>query len=156
MQIVAFNARIETVTEKPFFRNAFKSRRCIVPVSGFYEWQQLAEHKQPYYIYRGDQKPLALAGLWDSWRDPETGESIDSCSVITLPAAGALTDLHERMPAVLESDYFDPWLDPDYHETEVLLEILRQTDPARLNFYPVTSYVSNSRHDGAQCLEQQS
>lgn len=151
--VSAFNARIETLGQKPFFRDSFKSRRCIVPASGFYEWQKRGDKKYPYYFYRADHKPIALAGLWDVWVDEVTGDAIKSCTLVTLPANGRMLEIHERMPAILEEDLFDTWLDPGYRQTDVLEDIIRSPKPELLKMYPVSGYVSNSRHDGEQCLQ---
>jgi putative SOS response-associated peptidase YedK len=149
-----FNARAETVTQKPFFRDPIKSRRCIIPASGFYEWQTQGDKKQPYYIARADQQPLALAGLWDLWEDQATGDTIESCTIITVPATHRMAEIHERMPAVLEVDVFDVWLDPEFRETHVLQDLLRTTGDDVLDMYPVSSYVNSSSHEGARCIER--
>ena len=148
-----FNARVETLTQKPFFRDSIKSKRCIVPATGFYEWQKQGDKKQPYYIYRADKQLTACAGLWDIWIDKVTGETIESCTIITVPATHQMAEIHERMPAVLESDFYDTWLDPEFKETHVLQDILRMPREV-LEMYPVSSYVGNSRHDGEQCIEK--
>lgn len=148
-----FNARVETLTQKPFFRDSIKSKRCIVPATGFYEWQQQADKKQPYYIYRSDGQPLALAGLWDLWVDRSTGEKLGSCTIVTVPAIHRMSEIHERMPAIIEADFIDTWLDPEFKETHVLQDILRMPKDV-LALYPVSSYVSNSKHDGEKCIEK--
>ena len=150
----AFNARAETLTQKPLFRGSIKSKRCLVLATGFYEWQKRGGKKQPYYIYRSDKRPLAFAGLWDIWEDNITGEAIESCTIITIPATHQMTQIHERMPAVLESEIFDTWLDPEFNETEVLQDILIAPKEDVLEMYPVSSYVSNSRNDGEECIER--
>jgi len=149
-----FNAREETLTQKPFFRDSFKSRRCIVPASGFYEWQKQNDNKQPYYIYRSNQHPLAFAGLWDKWTDKVTGETIESCTIITAPATHQMAEIHERMPAVLEAEFFDTWLDAGFKETHVLQDLLCLDRDDVFAMHPVTSYVNNSRHEGARCIER--
>jgi len=148
-----FNARIETLTQKPSFRDAIKSKRCIIPASGFYEWHKLDSRKQPYYIYRADGTPLAFAGLWDRWLDCETGESIESCSIVTQPAAGMMAEIHERMPAILEPEHFAVWLDPEFKEPHILQDILK-AEAHDLAMYAVSGYVSNSRNDGEKCIER--
>ncbi len=150
----SFNARVETLTQKPFFRDSIKSRRCIIPATGFYEWQkQGGGTKQPFYIYRRDNEPLAFAGLWDVWVDEVAGETIESCAIITVPAADQMAEIHERMPAVLEAEFFDTWLDPEFKDTHVLQDILR-TPKDLLAMYPVSNYVGNSRHEGKTCIER--
>lgn len=149
-----FNAREETLTQKPFFRDSFRSRRCIVPASGFYEWQKQGDNKQPYYIWRSDKQPLAFAGLWDVWADKAAGDTIESCTIITVPATHQMAEIHERMPAVLEVEFFDTWLDPEFKETHVLQDLLRLDRDDVFEMHPVTSYVNNSSHDGPKCIEK--
>ncbi len=143
----AFNARAETVAHKPLFRDAIKSKRCLVLASGFYEWQNQYGKKQPYYIYRADKRPLAFAGLWDVWEDNITGEAIESCTIITTSATHQMTQIHERMPVVLESDLYETWRDPEFHETDVLQAVLIAPNDNVLEMYPVSRCVSNSRYD---------
>lgn len=148
-----FNARVETLAQKPAFRDSFKAKRCIIPVSGFYEWRQEGRRKKPYYIFRKDQKPVALAGLWDCWVDRRSGEQIESCALISTPATHLLTEIQERMPAILEAEFFDLWLDPQFYESHVLQDILKAAAP-ELEVYAVSAYVSNAAHDGTKCVER--
>jgi putative SOS response-associated peptidase YedK len=153
MDVSAFNARGETVAQKPFFRDSFKSKRCIIPVSGFYEWQKREDRKQAYYIDRVDHKPIALAGLWDVWEDKEKGERVENCNLITIPATGQMVEIHARMPAILEPQFFDTWLDTEFRETHVLQDILQLPAQDALKMYPVSDYVNNAAHDGERCLQ---
>jgi putative SOS response-associated peptidase YedK len=148
-----FNARIETLAQKPFYRDSIKSKRCIIPASGFYEWQKQGGKKQAYYIFNTDQKPLALAGLWDVWVDEVTQETLESCTIITVPAIYQMAEIHERMPAILEAESFGTWLDPEFMDTHFIVELLRARKDV-LSMYPVSSYVNNSRHDGEKCIEE--
>src|SRR5690606_1994253 len=91
------NARSETVDEKPAFRRAFKRRRCVVPADGFYEWKKLSKRKQPYFVHRVDGAPMLLAGLWEKWTDGETGEHVESCTILTTEPNEMLAELHNRM-----------------------------------------------------------
>jgi len=150
----AFNARIETLTQKPFFRDPVKHKRCIIPASGFYEWHRQGHTKQPFYIYRANSLPLAFAGLWDVWTDTETGESIESCAIVTTPANSQMKQIHERMPAILESEHYAAWLDPELTDAHALLDLLRSPGEDLLEMYPVSSYVSNARNDGKKCIER--
>lgn len=147
-----FNARLETVTQKPSFRQAIRTQRCLVPVSGFYEWQKQGEKKQPYYIYRADKAPLALAGLREHWVDPASDEVIDSCSIVTMAAVPPMKEIHHRMPAVVEPEHFDLWLDPEVTEPHLLQDVLKAEEHV-LAMYPVSTYVSNAAHEGAKCIE---
>ncbi|WP_442753848.1 SOS response-associated peptidase [Methylocystis sp. JAN1] len=105
-----FNARAETVAEKPMFRSAFKSRRCIIPASGFYEWTGKPGAKTPHYFSAHDGRPLAFAGLWERWRDPETQEPVDSATIIVGPANAWMSAYHDRMPVILDWSDAGAWL----------------------------------------------
>jgi putative SOS response-associated peptidase YedK len=102
------NARAETLTEKPSFREAFKSRRCIIPASGFYEWQKVEKGaKQPFYFYLKEKEVFGFAGLWESWFDKTTGEELETCTIITTEANDVLKPVHERMPVILKPQNYD-------------------------------------------------
>jgi putative SOS response-associated peptidase YedK len=106
-----FNARVETLASAPMFRDAYRNQRCIVPVSGFYEWTGRKKSRQPHLFTAADGSPLfGLAGLWDRWRDPATGEEILSCTLITTAASEWMTPYHDRMPAVVAQAAIDRWL----------------------------------------------
>jgi len=142
------NARAETLAEKPAFREAFRHRRCLIPASGFYEWQRRDRRKQPYVVRRRDGDLMVFAGLWEHWCHPDTGEEITSCVVITTDANRTLQPLHRRMPAILEETDWDAWLDPTHPPPSLA--------PCRddmLAIYPVSPYVNNPRHDDPRCLE---
>ncbi len=107
-----FNARIETVADKPMFRSAYKSRRCIVPASGFFEWTGPAKARVPHYFTAADESPvLPIAGLWDQWRDPDTDDLIISCTMLVRSANDWMARYHDRMPVILQSDEIAGWLD---------------------------------------------
>jgi putative SOS response-associated peptidase YedK len=112
-----FNARAETVTSKPMFRSAFKSRRCIIPASGFYEWTGAKGAKTPHYFSSPSGDPLAFAGLWESWQDPEAGETVLSATIIVGAANEWMSRFHDRMPILLDRGHFNEWLsarEPDF------------------------------------------
>ena len=104
-----FNARAESVAEKPMFRDAFKRSRCLIPASGYYEWQKTPTGKQPYYYIARDGSPLTIAGLWDEWKDIETGEPLKSCTMIITNANELASKIHDRMPVLLQPKDFDGW-----------------------------------------------
>jgi putative SOS response-associated peptidase YedK len=117
------NARAETVAEKPSFRSAFKKRRCLIPASGFFEWKKEGQLKQPFYFSRPDDKPLAFAGLWETWND------IESCTIITTEANELMAPIHDRMPVVLGDNDYATWLDPEATSLEKLLSrTIRRTN----------------------------
>lgn len=106
-----FNARAESVTDKPMFRNAFRERRCIIPASGFYEWTGPKNQRQPHFFTRADGSPvMGFAGLWERWRDRASNEDILSCTIIVCDANAWMERYHDRMPVILEKD-FDRWID---------------------------------------------
>jgi putative SOS response-associated peptidase YedK len=106
-----FNARAESVAEKPMFRSAYKARRCIVPASGFFEWTGEAKDRQPHFFSAADGSPvLAFAGLWEAWRNPENGEDVLSCTILVTSANDWMRHYHDRMPVILGPAQFDAWL----------------------------------------------
>ena len=105
-----FNARAETLAEKPMFREAFRRRRCIIPASGFFEWTDEAGGKQPHYFSSSDGPMLAFAGLWDRWRDPVSGEELVSCTIVVSGASAWMAPYHDRMPVLLAEPDFEAWL----------------------------------------------
>jgi putative SOS response-associated peptidase YedK len=147
-----FNARSETVEKSPAFREPFRKRRCVVPVSGFYEWARAQTPKQPYYIKPHDQPGMLLAGVWDRWVDKETGEALDSFAVITAPAAAGLNFVHDRQPVMLSMRGARQWLDAAASADE-LQALLGPHVPVELDAVPVSTYVNNARHKDARCTE---
>ena len=107
------NARCETVDQKPSFRSAFQSRRCVILANGFYEWKKVSPRsKQPYYIHRRDGQLMCFAGLWETWQAPES-EAVQTTTILTTQANQVLSPLHHRMPVILHEDSLDDWLRPD-------------------------------------------
>ena len=102
MRVATFNARAETVQEKPFFRDAFKRNRCLMPISGYYEWQNTPDGKQPYYFTRRDGQPMTIAALWDTWHDKSENKQIELCAMVITEPNRFVADIHDRMPVILE------------------------------------------------------
>ena len=148
-----FNARCETVHEKPSFRAAFRSRRCLVPASGFYEWDKKGGSRQPYYIVRGDGRPLAFAGLWETWTDRQSGEMIESCTILTTVPNRTLQTIHDRMPVIIEPRHYDVWLDTSLGDLSILRALLRPLPEGRLSAYPVSTLVNKPQNDQPECLD---
>ncbi len=144
------NARSETVAEKPFFRAAFKRRRCIIPADGFYEWQRTTSGKQPMYIYAANKKPLALAGLWEMWSSPD-GDVLQSCTILTTRPNEMMAQIHNRMPVILESEDYDEWLNPGEHPDRAM-HLFRPYPAAKMAAHPVSTFVNSPRNDNAQCI----
>jgi putative SOS response-associated peptidase YedK len=140
------NARSESVAEKPAFRTALQRRRCIIPADGFYEWQRMPTGRTPYFIHRDDGLPLAFAGLWEGWQQPD-GSWLRTCAIITGAAAGAMADLHPRMPIVLPPDAWDPWLSREERRPAAALDLLANPDTQALTWHAVSDQVNNVRND---------
>jgi putative SOS response-associated peptidase YedK len=132
-----FNARSDTVADKPMFRSAFGRSRCIIPASGYYEWQTVNGRKQPCYFSAANGGVLAIAGLWDQWRDVQTGEPLISCTMIVTDANKFAGRVHDRMPAFLAADGFQAWLD---HSAGA--ELLRPAPDDLLQMSPVSQRVN--------------
>lgn len=143
------NARSETVASKPSFRTAFKKRRCLIFADGYYEWQKVGKEKQPYLIVRDDSEKagFCMAGLWERWFDKEQDESIESCTILTTESAQSLSDLHDRMPVVVDPHNFDFWLDQDFADREKLQSILKPTADDYFKFAAVSKIVNNARNE---------
>ncbi len=147
------NARAETVATKPSFRSAFKSRRCLIPADGFYEWKQTRKKtKQPYFIGLKNEEPFAFAGLWEHWESSD-GSVIDSCTIITTQANDVLRKLHDRMPVILHEEHFDRWLDPKLQNRDELQSLLVPYPSAEMSFFPVGTIVNNARNETPACVK---
>lgn len=138
-----FNARAETVHQKPMFREAFRKRRCIVPASGFYEWTGKPGAKIPHLFTAADGSPLlAFVGLWESWHEPETGERLNSVTIVVSDASAWMQPYHDRMPVLLTPDQFGPWLD-----RSAGVEALRPAAETALREWIVTTRVNSSKKE---------
>lgn len=149
------NARAETLAAK--FGPAFERRRCLIPADGFYEWERRADGtKQPWFIHRADNAPMAFAGLWERWRDPaapDDAEPLRTCTIITTDANELIAPLHDRMPVVLAPSAWDRWLDRDTRDTDALQRLLVPADPRSLERWPVSTRVNSVRNDGPDLLD---
>lgn len=142
------NARAETVAEKPAYRAAYRHRRCVVLADGFYEWRKDGANKVPYFISVADGKPFALAGLWENWHDGESGEDLQSATLITTVANDFMAPLHHRMPVILEPGTAGEWL----AGADGLLDDVPSITPS-LRAWPVDRRVNNARNEGAELIE---
>ena len=146
------NARAETLAEKPSFRAAYRSRRCLVAADGFYEWRKAPDGtKQPYHIRLADEAPFAIAGLWESWR-AAGAETLETCALITTEANRTVEPIHHRMPVILPPGAYQCWLDAQ-SSPDALGALLRPYPPDDLVAFAVASRVNNVRHDDAACLD---
>jgi len=147
-----FNARAETVTTSPMFRDAFRKRRCLVPVDGFYEWHRAGKDRTPLTIFDPDGRPLALAGLWTGRQDPETGEWKRTFTVITTRPNEFMARIHDRMPVVVDPANWALWLDPAPGDPGELLALFEPNEDLALDAYAVSPLVNNVRNDGPDLL----
>jgi putative SOS response-associated peptidase YedK len=144
------NARSETAATTPAFRDAMKSRRCLIPADGFYEWQRIGKAKHPYCFEIVDGKLFAFAGLWDRWKDP-SGNWVKSCSILTTTPNAVTSGIHDRMPVILNPDGYDLWLDPGMTNTDAASDLLKPYDDGLMRCYPVNPRVNNVANDDAEC-----
>ena len=148
------NARVETVADKAAFRESFKEKRCIIPADGFYEWERLEKGKLPHYIYSTSGEPLALAGLWSSWRDPETDERRRTCTIITGEPTDLVSKLHNRMPVILPKGSWGAWLDPSIEEPGTLTTLLRSLSEPDLTEHPVSTLVNKVQNNVPELIDR--
>jgi putative SOS response-associated peptidase YedK len=145
------NARAETVTEKPSFREAFARRRCLVPMSGFYEWSRRGDRKRPFYFHMRDGEPFAVAGLWDVFEGD--GGPLETCTLLTTGANELLAGYHDRMPVILRPEDYDLWLDLGVKRADLLMPLLRPYAAEEMSAYEVSPVVNNPSHDSPRCVE---
>ncbi len=147
------NARGETVAEKPSFRAAYRRRRCLVPASGYYEWQAVpGESKQPWYIRLCSAEPLAMGGLWESWVDPDSGEILRTFCVITVGPNQLMAPIHDRMPVILAPDQWAAWLSPETESGAVAAMVVPAPAEA-MAAWKVSRRVSRASENDANLVE---
>lgn len=146
------NARGETVAEKPSFRAAFKRRRCLVPMSGFYEWQKTPAGKVPHFIHLLNTKMFTAAGLWEHWPGLNGDAPIESFTIITTDANELMRPLHDRMPVILPPECWEAWLDPEYNDAADLQGMLVPYPADEMRAYPVSTRVNSPKNDDAELI----
>jgi putative SOS response-associated peptidase YedK len=148
------NARAETLREKPAFRTAYRKRRGLVPADGYYEWMQLGPRdKQPFFLRPASGTPFALATLWETWRDPATGDPLESCTLITTSPPKSIAFIHDRMPVIIPPAAYAEWLDPRNQDIERLNRLLCAESAGEMVAHRVSRLVSNARNEGPQLIE---
>ena len=143
------NARAETVAERPSFRTALASRRCLVLADGFYEWQRVGNARRPMRVAMKSGEVFAFAGLWDSWRDP-AGDIVRSCTIITTEPNGLLRPIHNRMPVILPKELESFWLDDKVQDSLTLADILSPYPAEAMQAYEVSSLVNRPSNEGPE------
>jgi putative SOS response-associated peptidase YedK len=146
------NARSETVLSKPAFREAFATRRCLIPADGFYEWKRLGSLKQPFHFGMKDDSLFAFAGLWDRWSSPDA-TVVESCTILTTTANELVRDVHDRMPVILHPSHYQACLVVPPAEARSLIKFLVPFDPDLMRRYQVTRLVDNPQNDTLDCIK---
>jgi putative SOS response-associated peptidase YedK len=144
------NARSETASTKPAFREALKSRRCLIPADGFYEWMRTGKAKQPYCFEVNEGELFAFAGLWDRWRDP-SGNAVETCSILTTTPNAVTSPVHDRMPVILDPDSYDLWLDPGMRDVAAASDLLKPYDARLMRCYPISTRINSVVNDDEEC-----
>jgi putative SOS response-associated peptidase YedK len=145
------NARSETVSEKPAFRAAFRRRRCLIPADGFFEWQGQGKAKQPHFVQMVDERPFAMAGLWETWEGPDNS-LLESCTILTTEPNDLMQPIHDRMPVILPSGAYEEWLNSEQPNPESLKRLLVPFDANKMRAHPVSTYVNRPANEGPECV----
>jgi putative SOS response-associated peptidase YedK len=146
-----FNARAETVLEKPAFKTAIKRRRCLIPADGYYEWQASEKYRRPHFIHRRDGRPIGLAGLVETWIGPN-GEELDTVAIVTAPASADLAVLHHRVPVTIAPKDFERWLDCNSHGAETAMALLTAPGEGEFAWHEVSTRVNRVANDDARLI----
>ncbi len=146
------NARSETAADKPAFRSAFRSRRCLIVADGFYEWRRGRGRTQPFHVRYRDARPFAFAGLWERWEKGD-GPPLESCTILTCPPNSVVAPVHDRMPVILEPDMYRRWLDVIATGPEEATALLRPAADVDMEAFPVSTTVNSPANDSAACRE---
>ena len=147
------NARSETVATKPLFREAFRSRRCLVPADGFYEWRKAGSRREPFHIRLRDRRPFAFAALWREEQDPASRELRKTCAILTTEPNAVMDGIHDRMPVILDPSAYAAWLEPKPAPPAALEPLLRPYAAEKMEAVRVSSYVNGAAAEGPRCLE---
>jgi putative SOS response-associated peptidase YedK len=147
------NARAETLTQKPSFKHLLKSKRCLVPSSGFYEWKRIDKRKVPYYIGIKNSKIFSFAGLYDNWKD-SVGNELKTFTIITTNSNNTLKPIHNRMPVILEREFEEDWLDVKTHDFDSLKQMLKSYPDDKMIAYAVSTEVNNPSNDNPELIRK--
>ncbi|WP_405152858.1 SOS response-associated peptidase [Paenibacillus sp. FSL K6-0108] len=147
------NARAVTLSEKPAFKRLISSKRCIIPTNGFYEWRKEGSAKQPMRILMKDDSIFSLAGLYDTWTDPD-GNKLSTCTIITTEPNSLMEDIHNRMPVILRAENEAEWLGRDNQDLQSLLSLLKPYQASEMRAYDVPKEVGNVRNNNEELLKE--
>lgn len=153
IQATTFNAKAETLEQSKLFHPYFKSSRCLIPADAFYEWKKIEKLKQPMCIRMKDEKTFYFAGLFSVWKN-ENNEEFPSFTIITTEPNKLMADIHNRMPVIVPEKHFEQWLDRDYKDTDNLKQLLVPFPATKMEAFKVSTYVSNSRNEGKECMKK--
>ena len=151
---IHINARSETVSETPAFRDSFTRRRCLIPADGFYEWEPPEEGRTPHWVFRDDGHPMVFAGLWATRKDEDSGAWSRSATILTAAAEGAISSIHDRMPIALIPEVWDSWIDRDLDDPEAARGLIRPIDSDKLMEHVVSRRVNSVRNNGPELRER--
>ncbi|MFB5678780.1 SOS response-associated peptidase [Paenibacillus terreus] len=149
-----FNARAETLQSKRAFRDLLSSNRIVIPADGFYEWKKEGKDKQPFRFQLESKRVYGFAGLFDQWENPEDGEIIRSCTIITTTPNELVKDIHDRMPVILDVEAVSVWLDPEVRDKKIVQELLVPLPAKQMICYPVSKLVGNVKNSDASLIEE--
>jgi putative SOS response-associated peptidase YedK len=149
---LVFNARGESILDKPAFRAAMKRRRCLIPADGFYEWQKAGERKRPFFIHAKTGTPLAFAGLWETWTGPN-GEELETAAIVTTRANSTLAPIHDRMPVIVPPEAFDLWLNCNDVDAKTAETMIAPAPDDLLGAYEISTAVNRTANDSPKLLE---
>ncbi len=147
----SINARSETAWGKPSFRSAIRHRRCLIPANGFLEWKKAGARKQPYLIRFENLELFSMAGIWESWKNPETGKTVESCAILTTRANEAVVAIHDRMPVIIKPEDYSTWLAPESHREQIDALLRPFTDKPTL-MQPVSIKVNSPKNNDPECI----
>ena len=146
------NARAETLSERPSFRAAYRRRRCLIVADSFYEWKREGRNRTPMRIMLESEEPFAFAGLWETWKRPDDSWML-SCTIVTTAANEMVSEIHDRMPVILDHDVESVWLDPDLDDTSALSDLLVPYPSDLMKAYEVSRIVNSAANDVPECIE---
>lgn len=147
------NARSETIVDKPSFRGPFRRRKCLVPADGFYEWKRGGPSPIPYHLCLQDREPFTFAGIWEAWTGPNGDDWLETVSLVTKNASGAVKKIHHRSPVIIEPQDYDLWLRPEDPPDRKIFEKLSNEIDHKLEMYEVSPFVNSARNDGEDCIK---